>query len=435
MSVVGSTPHSFRAPLFVFVAASMMSAACMSSETLSNTPAETEPAGAAQPSTSPADSTLGQVVQFLVLHAPKKQVDPKTGAANPKIGRTPGSACEVVRFLAKALQHNPSNSAAADKMRRLADWVRSLQSMDRSRPRYGGVPSTPDLPRPANTYYYAIDAAFCSDAMFRLHELTGEDRYLKSAIAFAEFLLSMHAGPEKQRSGTANGFCEYVVDDGIKAAWNCRRYVKLLIALAPLAKAGKLTKQRRYDDAAHSARSFLVPGLSGAWEYAEVGGQAGCSGRTCAPAWRRVQGPQKQPDMFVYGDTLAYALRGLLEHEGLSSDVRTLYDQFAGFTGKGPKSRAYDGRIAFAGYMQPGTRSPDEFSAYYDLVTLGLLHELRRTYRKEHFDVANAVLAKISSSPSQLSWKMTFDLVVPPDDYVDLTTLANLGEALLLARR
>jgi hypothetical protein len=230
------------------------------------------------------------------------------------------------------------------------------------------------------------------------------------------------------------GFCENVIDNGSSVAWNCRRYVKVLVALPALRKVASATQRREYEEVAVRARKFLVAGLAGAWEFAETRSPQECGSPACALVWRRVPGPQKQPDFFVYGDTLAYALRGLFEYEGLTRDVRTYYDRFSGFVGKGVKSRAYDGRIAFAGYIRAAAQAPDEFSAYYDLVTLGILHELRRAHRKDHFDVADSALAKIAASASKLSWRMNFDLSVPADDYVDLTTLANLGEALLVAR-
>lgn len=416
----------------IFLIGSSVLAACSSPSSL----AESIGAGANAADTTQAvsaatgNNSLHDVLKVLVAHSPKKQVAVDNGMANPAIGRTPGSACEVIRFLTKYVKIYGADNTAENKLRELADWVVGLQSAERGRPRYGGVPSTPDLPAPSNTYYYAIDAALCGDAMYRAHEVTGREQYLKSAVAFSDFLVTMHTGPGKQSESTKEtGFCEYVVDDGVNKAWNCRRYVKVLLALPTLRKAASVTKRQHYDVVARSSRKFLVAGLAGAWEYAEE-----CGSRACTPTWRRVQGPQKQPDFFVYGDTLAYALRGLFEFEGLTQDVRSLYDRYAGFAGKDQKTRAYDGRIAFAGYIHPASKSPDEFSAYYDLVTLGILHELRRAHRKDHFEAAEKALTKIVASASKLSWKMNFDLSVPASDYVDLTTLANLGEALLVAR-
>ncbi len=379
-------------------------------------------------------SALAPIRALVLRHAPFKQVSSSTGDPNPQIGKAPGSACEVIRFLTVLIRSDPADTAALAKAEALADWVVGLQEMREGRPSYGGVPSTPDLPAPANRYFYTIDAAFCGGAMFALHDLTKTDRFLRSGIAFADFLVRMQNAPSRpyaRPAGAPDGFCELIVDTGEAPAWNCDRHVKNLAALPVLRRAAVLSGDTRYDAAARSARAFLVDGLAGAWEHADAPSLAGCAGPGCRGIWRRVPGPQGQPDTFVYGDTLAYALRGLLEYEGPSATVRGLYDAFAAYSGKDPKSRSYDGRIAFAGYMHPASKSPDPFSAYYDLVTLGILHGVRRAVRPDHFAVADNVLRQQLASAAQLSWRMDFDLSVPASAYIDLTTLANLGEALL----
>jgi hypothetical protein len=311
-----------------------------------------------------------------------------------------------------------------------------LQDTRDGSPSYGGVPSTPELPPPANHYFYAIDAAFCGGAMFALYDLAKDDRYLRSGLRFADFLVHMQSAPGRpyaRPAGEPDGFCEFVVNTGQGVAWNCDRHVKNLSALPVLRRAALLSGNPRYETAGKSARAFLLDGLSGAWEHADAKALADCQEVRCQGIWRRVQGPQGQPDTFVYGDTLAYALRGLFEYEGPSPTVRNLYDSFAGYRGKDAKTRRYDGRIAFAGYMHPANASPDAFSAYYDLVTLGILHGLRRAVRPDHFSVADEVLRQRVASAAALSWKMEFDLSVPAGEFVDLTTLANLGEALVLS--
>ena len=380
-------------------------------------------------------SAVAPIRAFVLRHAPYKQISPGTGSPNPQIGKAPGSACEVIRFLIPLARNDPSDGEAMTKAKALADWVIGLQDTREGSPSFGGVPSTPDLPSPADRYFYAIDAGFCGGAMFSLFDLTKDDRYLRSGLRFADFLVHMQGGPGRpypRPTDAPDGFCEFVVNAGQKPVWNCDRHVKNLSALPVLRRAAALSGSPRYDAAAKSAREFLVDGLAGAWEHADAKALAGCREPRCDAIWRRVPGPQGQPDTFVYGDTLAYALRGLFEYEGPSPTVRKLYETFAAYRGTAPKTRRYDGRIAFAGYMHPARASPDAFSAYYDLVTLGILHGLRRAVRPDHFAVADKVLRRHLASAAQLSWKMEFDLSVPAGAFVDLTTLANLGEALLL---
>ena len=384
--------------------------------------------------TRPDTSAVQPIRAFVLRHTPNKQIDPRTGTPNTKIGRTPGSACEVIRFLTALARTDPFDTEARAKAEELAHWVISLQDTRSGSPTYGGVPSTPDLPAPANRYYYAIDAGFCGDALLGLFDLTKDERYRRSGLRFAEFLVHMQGGPGRPYSRPPNapdGFCEFVVNNGPTPAWNCDRHVKALVALPVLRRAATLSGMPQYEAAARSAREFLVEGLAGAWEYAEAAALAQCRERACPQAWRRIKGPRGEPNYFVYGDTLAYALRGLFESEGPSPAVRAHYDQFADYRGKDARTRKYDGRIAFAGYMQPATASPDAFSAYYDLVTLGILHSVRREVRPDHYAVADRVLRTQVASAAQLSWKLEFDLSLPRGEFVDLTTLANLGEALV----
>jgi hypothetical protein len=385
--------------------------------------------GADQPP-APA-SGLGAIQAYVIKHAPQKQIETATGKPNAKIGRSPGSACEVMRFLARAIETGTATEGARDKLLSLADWIMSLQSSDTGKPWLGGVPSTPDLPAPGNRYYYTIDAAFCGEAMLRTFQVSADERHLKSAVDFADFLVAMHQGTARQGGSAATGFCEFVIGTG-RGTWQCDTFVKNLIALPVLRDVARQTGQERYNATAARARAFLVQGLAGAWEYAEASGGAACKSGSCAPVWRRVQGPHKQRDYFVYGDTLAYGLRGLFDYEGASPTVRKLYADFAGYRGKGAKTKSYDGGIAFAGYMRPDVREPDDFSAYYDLVTLGILHKLRRATEPDHFHRASGVLKKIVEGAGGFSWKMQIDLTVPASDHADLTALANLGEALLV---
>jgi hypothetical protein len=375
---------------------------------------------------------FSEILKLVSVYAPFKQVDPKTGLSNKKIGRAPGSACEAMRFLTKVVTADPAATGARAKLIELADWIVDLQSREQDKPWFGGVPSTPDLTPPANRYHYTIDAAFCGDAMIRAHRLLGSEKYRASALAFAQFIARMHRGQDAAGAiPRGAGFCEFVVADGGRGTWNCNQYVKNMLALPVLAWASQTSGDPIYSGIAEAARAYLIDGLTQSFEYAQQPATATCKGRPCATTWRRIDGPHRERDFFVYGDTIAYALRGLYEYQGITREVEMVYNSIVAYKGSTAKSRPYDGRIALAGYLIPQTGAPDDFSAYYDLVTMGILHELRLAHWRPHFDIASGVIEKIVAKSAALPWKMNFDLSLPAVEFADTTTLANLGEAML----
>jgi hypothetical protein len=391
-------------------------------------------AGDDMPGTT-ALSSLDEAIALLLRYSPNKQINPQTGAGNPAIGKTPATACEVVRLFALVLVDDGSRDDARAKLAFLSDWVVRLQEKRTETPWYGGVPSTPDLPGVAARYFYSIDAALCGQAMFAAYEATQQSKYLVSAIRFADFLVAMHVGLSVNvPKASPAGFCEFVVA-GSTPAWNCDTYVKSLLALPVLAQAALVSHQDRYARVASEARAFLVPGLEGAWEYATHDVARHCRKRPCRVTWRRIAGPHNEPDWFVYGDTLAYGIRGLFDYEGPSVTVRALYGEFSTYYGQATSTGAYDGRIAFAGYMRPGIRAPDEASAYYDLVTLGILHKVRQVIAPADFLIADHQLRTQALAAAGRSWKLGFDLRSQTEAYIDLTTITSLAEAYLLAKR
>ena len=392
---------------------------------LTNVPA----ANGSSPSlTMPA--ALTDAIAALMEQAPRKQIDPRTGDVNREIGRTPGAACEVIRFFSRVLTLYPQRDDIRGKLIALSNWVVGLQSHDAGTQWFGGVPSMPDLPGVAAHYYYTIDAAFCGNAMFAAYRVTRDHRYRRAAYRFADFLLAMHRGPDRPAAASGvTGFCEFVIA-GQPGVWNCDNYVKSMLALPVLAQAARLKPDDSYAKAAAEARAFLVPGLAGAWEYASAASVRSCAVGDCVPQWQRVPGPRKERNWFVYGDTLAYGIRALFEYEGPSDTVRRLYTEFSTYQGKG-SSAAYDGRIAFAGYMKPASREPDPESAYYDLVTLGILHPVRRAIAAADFRIADRQLRDRMLVAASRSWKMDFEKRAETEQFIDISTIANLAEAYL----
>lgn len=377
---------------------------------------------------------LEKALELATAHGAYKQVNARNGRPVAKLGRTPGSACAVIRFLTSYLQDRGPRQDIWRQAETLAEWVIGLQVPQIGDIAFGGVPSTPDRTAPGNSYYYSIDAAICADAMLRLHALSGREEYLASARSFADFLVAMYDHGSKLLASGERGFCEFVVRAEIPK-WNCNFYVKNLLALPVLSEISRRTGERRYSDIATRVRPFLVSGLDGGWEYADVTAMSECrpDRTTCPTSWRRIQGSHGEPDTFVYGDTIAYGLRGLFEYEGPSDDVVRIYKKFADYRDDCCAKDGYDGRIAWAGYFNVPLQAPDRASGYYDLVTLGILHDLKKAIVPEHFDIAHEFLIKRFFYAATRSWKVPFNLKSPMRETIDLTTIAALGEALLLS--
>lgn len=361
----------------------------------------------------------------ILTHAPYKQWDLATGTPNLGIGRTPGAACEAVSFLVKDWRVNRVPGSLA-KARELADWVAALQAADEALPIPGGVPSTPDLAAPASDYRYSIDAAFCGMSMLDLNNAVPNAKWRRSASGFGRFLLAMMRGGSGLPAGHGDrGLCESVIQTREGVAWNCRRYVKNLIALPFLAQLDRIQKTRSYAKAAAEVRATLVPGLTGFWEYAD--------GPVTTPTWHRVEGPHREPNRFVFGDTLAYALKGLVAYEGVSPVTQSIYREIVSSQGNSGRTQAYDPRIALAGYIIGGERAADPLSAYYDLVTLGLLYDVRLAIAPDDAATARAVLLRNVAPLHAIGWHMDMSRTVSTKGMADVSTLAALGQAALVA--
>lgn len=373
-------------------------------------------------------TAVSRIREAIITHAPYKQWDIRTGAGDQSIGRTPGAACEAIRFLAQDAAVNGSHASRAAAIR-LSDWIVSLQEASRHLPVAGGVPSTPDLPAPANTYHYAIDAAFCAEAMMDMAGLTADRRYTRSALDFGGFLLAMMRDENgmRLRNATDSGLCEAVLQSSSAIpAWNCRRYTKSLMALPVLARLHSLRPNRGYRAAAAQIRKTLMPGLEGFWEYAE--------GPVRQAQWRRIQGSHGEPDHFVYGDTLAYGLQGLFRFEGDSLDVRRVYQRIMEIRSRTPDTSGFDPLIALPGYITAQDAAPDPLSAYYDVVTSGLLHPVRMGLAPDDARNSAGALRKIVLAAPQLTWRVNFSLRPPAEEIADISTLSASGLALLDAQ-
>ena len=367
---------------------------------------------------------LASIRAGLLSHAPYKQWDIATGLPNAEIGRAPGAACEAASFLARDAR-GAGGTASRRKAVELADWVADLQDAQSDRPVPDGVPSTPDLDGAAGSYHYSIDAALCGAAMTTMADLTGDRRYDRSAHSFGRFLLSMMrdgTGVPMAPGAPGRALCEAVVQQpGEPAAWNCRRYVKSLVALPFLAAMDRAHPGEGYAAAARDLRASLLPGLRGLWEYAD--------GPTSSPVWHRIDGPEGQRDLFVYGDTLSYALKGLHAYEGTSAEVRSLYADFGRPRAKDPRTRRYDPGVAYAGYVVADRRAADPFSGYYDIVTLGLMRPVRHDVSPADLRRADAVMLKRIDPLPVIGWHMDMQHRVRSQGMADASTLAALGEA------
>lgn len=380
-------------------------------------------------SAQPADAESNVRAQ-IAAHAPYKQWDLVTGRPSLSIGRTPGAACETISYLIA----DGRDRGASSKATELANWVIERQKASTSLSISGGVASTPDLPAPGNAYHYSIDAAFCAAAMLDMSQATGRSEYTRSAAEFGGFLLNMMrdgAGRPIRAGDAGRAPCEAVVQTRSGApAWNCQHHVKMLVSLPTLKRLDAAFPGKGYAQAARDIRSTLMPGLEGLWEYSDPEGSR--------QRWKRIQGPAGEPDTFVYGDTLAYALKGLHEYEGPSNDVRRLYARFSGMRGSNARTAAYDGHLAFAGYIRPNGQAgpePDQDSAYYDIVTMGLLDAVRRDAAPQDAARTMKVLREQVATRPAIGWHVKFDMSAKTTGTGDISTLAAIGTALATDRQ
>lgn len=369
----------------------------------------------------------------IVAHAPYKQYDPASGRPVERVGQTPATACDAMIFLVAYLRHGVDDQAAREKFHSLAAWVIAHQhAVERA---YGvaAVPSMPDAMPPDDRYFYAIDAAICGRAMLVAHRHTREAAFLESAVGFGDFLEHLAQAQEQvfERSKSSGAFCEYARPEGPGLAYNCDTYVKNILAVGFLRDLASETGAKHYMRRATVARDFLLPGLQGKWEYAAATAALSCRRSSCPIRWRRVSGPHGEVDRFIYGDTLAYALAGLHEFEGASDEVLRLYREIVGFKGTSGRTRSYDGTVAWAGYVDARAEAPDPGSAYYDLVTIGILNPLRRDAAPEHNVRAHSFATDIAERDGPPPWGVSFDGQSIGIDVVDLTTLSALGTAVL----
>ena len=373
-----------------------------------------------------AAAMIEDVRTQVIAHAPYKQWDMATGRPNATIGRTPGAACEAISYLSRDAAVTGS-AAARTKASDLASWILRLQQSGKDLPVPGGVPATPDLPGASSTYYYVIDAGFCGSAMMDMTSATGDPRYLASARSFGTFVLAMmrdSTGQPMADGAPGRGPCEAVVQSsGAKAAWNCRRYVKSLALLPLLGRLQRVDPRGGYAAAARDLRSSLMPGLKGLWEYAD--------GPASSPRWHRIDGPHGERDMFVFGDTVSYALRGMHEYEGVTEDLKATYADMARPRTSDVRTKSYDPGTAYAGYVVAASRAADPYSRYYDIVTLGHLRGVRRAIAPADMRTADRVLTdRIASSP-RIGWKMDMDHRVSHTGMADISTLSSIGTALI----
>jgi hypothetical protein len=364
----------------------------------------------------------------LSKNAPYKQWDVTTNAPNRQIGRTPGATCEAISFLVRDAQTN-GRDVSMGEAKRLAEWIMRLQQKGATLPVPGGVPSTPDLAGAASTYHYAIDAAFCGTAMLDLADATGDKTARYSANRFGRFFVSLMrdaGGTAVTDTSRGRAPCEAVVQGAGEPSWNCTRYVKNLVALPLLARLDRTDPQFGFGAAAKDLRTALMPGLNGLWEYAD--------GPLSSPRWHRVQGPHGERDMFVYGDTLAYGLKGLHAYEGASADVRRLYADFTTPRERVGRTRSYDPNIALAGYVVARTRSADPYSAYYDIVTMGLMDDVRAEVDPAGAVRAEQVLRRNIGTSDRFGWHMDMAFRPQRTGMADASTLSAVGQALLRER-
>jgi hypothetical protein len=335
--------------------------------------------------------TLSLFYSFIVQYAPL--------LGYGQTSKQPSAAGTSIRFL-KALRDAQYEMEVKDKIVELANFILSIQCTDPSKNWYGGVPT-----EQGGSFYYAIDAAFAGEALLDAYDISQNSYYLTGAQLCASFLRHMQTrnlvGLVDQYYG---GFCEYQRSDN--GAYLTEMFTKLLLSLPFLKRLYGLTQNSLYITMAQDARSFLGNnGLAGEYEYYNP-----------KPYGDNVWHREPPSESVVFADSMAYALRGVYEYEGLSNLVKTVYSFFQGFSG-------YDPRFAWAGYLDVINKT--YYSNYYDTVVGGILSEIRANY-----DPNNLLFQHnetIGLGPDAFYWGLDFTYNPINGSYQNTTTVAGMG--------
>jgi len=296
-----------------------------------------------------------------------------------------------------------------EKILELADFLVKIQyATDLRKGWYGGFPSIE-----GGVFYYTIDGCFAIDALLDAYEFSGRRTYLDTARRAGSFLRHMQTRHEADLVDKYyGGFCEYVRSD--TEAYLTRMHTKNLLAVSALNKLYGITTNSLYATMRDDALSFLRYGLENYYHYYNplpYGDNA----------WHR----EGIPETNILADDFSYALRSVYEYEGLTTAVRNIYNFLQSIS-----TPNYNPRFAWAGYLNVVDKIPAV--DYYDVVTSGLLKDIRSKIDVESYRFSIDKLVELGSKAFYWGLKFNWE---PVDRWQNTATVSSIGLYLIEAKK
>jgi len=301
-------------------------------------------------------AALDTYLQFILDYAPYFYYIPGTGV-DTDVGRGVAAAAFSIDFLYEAYNSGKFESEKTtiyNKIVSLADWILTQQCVNSAKDAYGGFKSNE-----TSTYYYSIDACRVIPSLLKAYELISDSDYLVAAVLTGKtFLKTMQ---DKQADG---GFARFVdINDvcDLKLDVEC---LYGLIGLKMLCSYDSDAKSQ-YEAMMETAVDFLRTGFESLWLYYDPSDSS----------WHRVGLSENE----IYDDPFAYALFGLYDYEGWSLSCEKVYESVNTISASADYP-GYNSHVCWAGYIDVIKRKAA--CEYYDCVTSGILHDIRRAKDK-----------------------------------------------------
>jgi hypothetical protein len=348
------------------------------------------------------DNALSTYLQFVLDYAPYFYYVPGSGVSG---GRGVAAAAFAIDFLYKAYSDIRCASKKAevyDKIVSLADWILTQQCTDQQKKAYGGFKSNE-----TSGYYYAIDACRVIPSLLKAYTLSNEANYLNSArLAGSAFLKAMQ---DRQGYG---GFARAVT---INDDWFLQMDIECLyglVGLKMLAETYDTDNADVYEDIVPKLVDCLRSGFENLWLYYDPSDNA----------WHRIGVEENQ----IYDDCFAYALLGLYNYEGWSQTVQRVYEAVNAI-GPSPDYAGYNPNVCWAGYIDVVKRKAA--CNYYDIVTCGILHDIREAKDKPSLELSVQILDR--HYRDFMFWGVKFKDWSPVENRQSIITVSWLGLLLL----
>jgi len=352
-------------------------------------------------------------LDFLLEYAPYFYYLPETGNVDLEWGRGPAPASFAIEFLYEAYNSKKFEDMKTNiynKIVSLADYLLSIQCVDSEKLAYGGFKSKDE-----SNYYYSIDAMRAIPALLKAYDLTGQVGYLDAArLAGETFLYNMQHKPSLLgvHDKYYGGFAQAVsIDD----AWLVDMCIVDLYGLIALKSLHVRTSEAKYQSMIDDALAFYRSGFENLYlKYSPPPyGDGG---------WHRTG----LLENLVYDDDFSYALNGLFWYEGWSQTVKKVYETISSI-GASTEYPAYNPAVCWSGYVDVINRKPA--CEYYDVVTAGILFEIRNTY--DVVALEQSVNTLLSRPENAMFWGLKFADLNPIENKKSIVTVSWVAHLLL----